>query len=137
LEGADLLEVCRFFCVAGQTDREAVQSAARIFRGTDGRGGAAFTKDMVYLQGFVRVHDFLRRAIDDDDFVRAHRLFAGRLTTGDVRRLAPAFDSGMVLPPARVPPWINSRATLAAFLVYDTFIREMHLGHSQEGSAAG
>ena len=85
LDGADVLEVSRAFVTHGQSEREAVQSAVRVFRGTDGRGGTAFTKDMVYLQGFVRVHDFLRRAVEADDWARVHRLFAGRLTPGDVR----------------------------------------------------
>lgn len=128
LEGADFVEVAGFFLESGQTEREAVQSAARVFRGTDAKGGVAFSKDAVYLQGFVRVHAFLRAAIEDDDFERAYRLFAGRLTTGDCRRLAPAFDAGVIAPPARVPPWMKNRATLGAFLVYDAFAREMHLG---------
>ncbi len=46
LDGADFVEVFRFFMGAGQSDEESAYSAARIFRGAHGAGsGNAFTKD--------------------------------------------------------------------------------------------
>src|SRR5690606_24059451 len=63
LEGADFLEVFRFFLENGQSEDESAHSAMRVFRGGDVRGRVVFTKDVVYLGGLFAVHTFLRKAI--------------------------------------------------------------------------
>ena len=57
LRGADFIEVFRFFLDAGQTETDSFASAQRVFRGAPLGGGAAFTKDTVYLHGLLsRAH---------------------------------------------------------------------------------
>ncbi len=63
LDGADFIQVFRFFLEEGQSEDESVRSAMRVFRGGDPRGRYVFTKDVVYVQGLVAVHTFLRKAI--------------------------------------------------------------------------
>ena len=63
IEGADFVEVFRFFLRAGQSEDESARSAARVFRGGDPHGGIAFTKDVVYLHGLIGVH----RIVEDFD----------------------------------------------------------------------
>ena len=57
-EGADFLEVYRYFCDAGQNPEESFASAQPVFRGVPPSGGRAFSKDTGYLLGLVSVHTF-------------------------------------------------------------------------------
>ena len=84
IEGADFVQVFRFFLERGQSEEESVRSAMRVYRGGDVRGRWAFTKDVVYLQGLVAVHMFLRKAIATDKPFLVERLFAGRMAMSDV-----------------------------------------------------
>ncbi len=129
LEGADFLDIYRFFLEQGQDEYESFQSTARIFRGGDPRGGGiVFTKDVVYLQGLIRTHTFLRKAVQSNKFQYAEHLFAGRLTLGDVVALEPFFENGDIAPPHYEPPWLQSRSTLAAYLSYSVFANRINLG---------
>jgi len=127
LDGADFLEIFRFFLEAGQDEYESFQSAARIFRGGDPRGRIVFTKDVVYLQGLLRTHTFLRKAVQSNKFYYAEHLFAGRLTLGDVIALEPFFESGLIAPPYYEPPWLKKRSCLAAYLCYSVFANQIDL----------
>jgi uncharacterized protein (TIGR02421 family) len=127
LEGADFIELFKFFLDAGQTQIESVRSAQRIFRGGAVKGGVVFTKDAVYLAGLLEVHTFLRVAIRDNrpDLVR--HLFAGRLTIADALRLSPAFDTGWLRPPVYMPTWASDLRRLAALLAYSAFVGNIKL----------
>lgn len=129
LHGADFLEVFNFFLESGQSEQESFHSAARVFRGGDVRGGIAFTKDVVYLQGLISAHSFLSKAIQADKPELIHALFAGRLTLGDAVSLEPYFRSGLIVPPLYEPPWVKNRQCLAATLAFSIFTREIELDH--------
>ncbi len=128
MDGADFLQVFRYFLEAGQDEREGFQSTARIFRGGDPRGGIVFTKDIVYLQGLISVHTFLRKAVQSNKFQYAEHLFAGRLTLGDVIALEPFVENGFIAPAFYEPPWLENRSCLAAYLCYSVFANKIHLG---------
>jgi uncharacterized protein (TIGR02421 family) len=141
LEGASFLDIFRYFLDAGQDEYESFQSAARIFRGGDTRGKVVFTKDVVYLQGLLRTHTFLRKAVQSNKFHYAEHLFAGRMTLGDIIALEPLFASGVIVPPAYEPPWLQQRSCLAAYLCYSVFANRIDLAsvklddfHDLEGS---
>lgn len=120
-DGADFVDVFRFFLTCGQTDFEAYASAYRVFRGGNPRGGVPFTKDVVYLQGLATVHAFLRDAVRNERFDDGLRIFSGRMRLGDVERLRPFFADGTIAAPRYRPPWVNERSTLVAFLLYAGF----------------
>jgi len=128
MQGADFIEVFRYFLEQGQTEDESARSAARVFRGGDVRGGIAFTKDTVYLHGLVSVHTFLRRAIADGRLELIPRLFAGRLALSDVLELGPAFEDGTVVPGRFVPAWARDARRLAASLSFSVVINAIDLG---------
>lgn len=128
LDGADFIEVFRFFLEAGQSLHESFQSARRIFRGGDPRGGVVFTKDVVYVKGLVFTHTFLRKAIESRKFEYPQWLFAGRLTWGDVVDLEPFFQSDLIATPRLVPAWVANRPCLAAYLTYSVFANRIRLG---------
>jgi len=127
LNGADFIETFKFFLDAGQSERESFQSSARIFRGGDVKGRNVFTKDGVYLRGLVSVHAFLRKAIQGRKIDYPQRLFAGRMTIGDVVRLDGAFDDGWITPGKYLAPWVANREGLATYLCYNAFSNRLRL----------
>ena len=128
LEGADFIEVFKFFLEQGQSEEESARSAMRIFRGGDPHGGIVFTKDVVYLCGLVAVHTFLRKAIADDRPELVGWLFAGRVALGDVVRLEEAFLNGEVAAPRYLPDWAKNMHTLAAYLAFSLVANRVNLG---------
>lgn len=127
VDGANFIDVFKFFQSYGQDDEESCQSAARIFRGGDPRGGSIFTKDVVYLHGLMFLHTFLRKVIQRKKFHYAPLLFVGRLTLGDVISLEPLIDSGLIAPPKYLPDWVANSSCLAAYLCYSIFSNRINL----------
>ena len=127
LDGADFIEVFKFFVNAGQPEIESVRSAQRIFRGGATKGGIVFTKDAVYLQGLLEMHTFFRVAIRDNRPELVPNLFAGRLTMGDAIRLAPLFQTGWLNPPTYMPAWATDLRRLAALMAYSAFMTHIKL----------
>jgi uncharacterized protein (TIGR02421 family) len=127
VEGADFVEVFRYFLRAGQSEDESARSAARVFRGGNPHGRIAFTKDVVYLHGLIGVHTFLRRAIFDSRIELIPRLFAGRLTLGDVLRLDVAFEEGDLLPGRYITHWAADARRLAAHLSFSLILNRIKL----------
>lgn len=118
IEGADFVEVFRFFVERGQSEQESARSTMRVFRGGDVRGRYVFTKDVVYLQGLVAVHTFLRKAIAEHRPFLIERLFAGRVALSDVFLLEELFADGTIAPPLYVPAWARNLPALAAYLAF-------------------
>jgi hypothetical protein len=127
LDGADFIDLFKFFLDAGQSEEESVKSAQRIFRGGAVKGGIVFTKDAVYLQGLIEVHTFLRVAIRDNKPDMVRNLFAGRLTMADAVRMDPMFQSGWLIPPTYIPLWAADLRRLAAMMAYSAFITNIKL----------
>src|SRR5690606_34041065 len=127
LEGADFIEVFRYFLDSGQSPEEGFASAQRVFRGVPTTGGAAFTKDAVYLRGLVGVHTFFRWAMRQRQLRLCRWLFAGKMTLVDVQRFAPLFESGVLLPPRWMPRWIARANGLAGMLAFSLFANQIRL----------
>jgi uncharacterized protein (TIGR02421 family) len=127
IDGADFVEVFRFFLRAGQGEEESARSAMRVFRGGDVKGGVAFTKDVVYLHGLIAVHTFLRLAIYEKRVELIPRLFAGRVTLSDILALEPAFDADDLLPGRYVAPWASDPRRLAATLCFSLVVSRIDL----------
>ena len=127
LEGADFIDLFKFFLDAGQSEIESVRSAQRIFRGGAVKDKVVFTKDAVYLQGLFEVHTFMRIAIRDNRPDIMRNLFAGRLTIADAIRLQPYFASGWLLPPTYMPSWASDLRRLAAMMAYSAFVSNINL----------
>ncbi len=127
LDGADFIDLFKFFLDAGQSESESVKSAQRIFRGGAVQGGVVFTKDAVYLQGLFEVHTFLRMAIRDDKPQLVRNMFAGRLTMADALRMDEFFENGWLVPPTYIPTWASDLRRLAAMIAFSTFITNINL----------
>jgi len=127
LDGADFIDLFKFFLEAGQNEVESVKSAQRVFRGGAVKGGVVFTKDAVYLQGLLEVHSFLRIAIRDNHPQMVSNLFAGRLTLGDAVRMNELFESGWLNAPTYIPTWASDLKRLAAMMAFSGFVSNIKL----------
>jgi len=127
LGGADFLEVFRFFLDAGQTEADSFTSAMRVFRGAPVGGGAAFTKDTVYLHGLLGVHTFFRWALRHKRLKLCRLLFAGKMNLHDLFVLEPYFDSGYLAGPLYIPPWVARANGLAGMLAFSLFANKIRL----------
>ncbi|MBS0569568.1 MAG: DUF1704 domain-containing protein [Proteobacteria bacterium] len=127
LNGADFIEVFRFFLESGQTDVDSFASAARVFRGVPPTGGGAFTKDAVYLHGLLSVHTFFRWALKNKKLQWCRNLFAGKMALHDMIALAPWFESGVIAAPKFLPPWMQHVNGLAGTLAFSLFANRIRL----------
>ncbi len=127
LNGADFIEVFRFFLESGQPENESFNSAMRIFRGAPVTGGAAFTKDVVYLHGLMEVHTFFRWALKNQRMELCRYLFAGRMTIADAMALSPVFESGQLIGPKYLPLWMTRTNGLAGYLAFSIFANRISI----------
>jgi uncharacterized protein (TIGR02421 family) len=123
-DGADFLDLYRFFQGRGHDEETAFDNARRVCRGGLVEGGAPFTKDVCYLDGLLRVTNFLRIALvkGQTEFVRL--LFAGKLAVDDVPLFGRLLREGLVSEPQFVPAWAQDLAYLTAFMAYAAFLGE-------------
>lgn len=131
LNGADFVEVYKYFRQCGQGAADSFHSAQRVFRGVPLTGGAAFAKDNVYLSGLLTVHTFFRWAFKQQRMDLLRHLFAGKLALHDVIALQPHFEAGTLLPPRWLPPWMQHVHGLAGKLAFSLFINGIHMGKVQ------
>jgi uncharacterized protein (TIGR02421 family) len=131
LKGADFIDVFKYFLGAGQSDTDSFTSTQRVFRGVPLTGGAAFTKDTVYLHGLLSVHTFFRWALKNSRLKLIRYLFAGKLTLHDVIALEPYFDSGWLKAPLYIPHWISRANGLAGMLAFSLFANKIRLDRVQ------
>ena len=127
LNGADFIQVFRFFLDSGQSETESFASAQRVFRGCPTSGGAAFTKDAVYLHGMLSVHTFFRWTIRHRRPRLAHLLFAGKMALHDVFTLEPLFEQGVIAEPLYLPPWAQRANGLAGVLAFSLFANRIRI----------
>lgn len=128
LSGADFIDVFRHFLDAGQTESDSFSSTQRVFRGVPVRGGAAFTKDNVYLHGLLTVHTFFRWTLKHRRLNLSRALFAGKMALHDVIALEPYFESGYIAQPLYLPPWVQRANGLAGMLAFSLFANHIRIG---------
>lgn len=131
LNGADFVEVYKYFCACGQSVADSFHSAQRVFRGVPLTGGAAFAKDNVYLSGLLTVHTFFRWAFKQQRMDLLRHLFAGKLALHDVISLQPYFADGTLVSPRWLPPWMQHVHGLAGKLAFSLFVNGIHMEEVQ------
>jgi uncharacterized protein (TIGR02421 family) len=137
IDGADFLDVYRWFLERTGGERDvAFDDARRVFRGGVLRGRAPFTKDVVYLDGLVRVHNFLRAAVAAGRADCIRLLFVGKLDLDDVPALCHLAAAGTVTPARFLPPWAADLRGLVAYLAYSGFLHQLDLAPIRAHHAA-
>lgn len=128
IDGADFLEVYRFFLDRTGDPDQSFESARRVFRGGVITGGAPFCKDLVYLFGLLQVHNFIRASFAAGRADCLSLLFCGKLDLFDIPALCELYAMGLCQPPRFVPPWISDPRYLLAVLTFNVFTSHINLG---------
>lgn len=127
IDGADFLDVYRYYLEqTGQPD-QSFESARRVFRGGPITGGAPFTKDVVYLTGLLSVNYFIRACFAAGRADAIQLLFCGKLDLFAIPALCELFEMGLCRPPRFLPPWISDPRYLLATLTFSGFANRQDL----------
>lgn len=127
IQGADFKDVFDFFVARNDDPSQSYENTRRIFRGGVMTGGAPFTKDMVYLNGLLRVHNFMRTVVklNRADLIRV--LFAGKMDIEDVPALAQLASHDRLNSPLFMPPWAKDLRFLVSYMAYSAFLNQVKL----------
>jgi uncharacterized protein (TIGR02421 family) len=127
IDGADFIELFRWFTDRSPNPEQAFESTRRIFRGGPITGGAPFTKDCVYLSGFLAVSTFIRAAFVEERLDCVGTLFAGKLDLFDIPALVELRRLGLCRSPVHHPPWVLDPGWALTWLTYSTFVSAIDL----------
>jgi uncharacterized protein (TIGR02421 family) len=127
IDGADFLEVYRFFLDRTGHERQAYENSRRVFRGGVLSGGAPFTKDGVYLEGLIRVLNFLKAIATSGRADCFRLLFCGKLDIEEIPVLYKLEKMGLCKPAKYVPPWAQDARYLLSYLTCSTFFYKMDM----------
>jgi len=127
IEGADFKEIFDFYNARIENPDQAYENTRRVFRGGVVTGGAPFTKDMVYLNGLLRVHNFMRTVVKlgRADLIRI--LFCGKMDIEDVPALAQMASTGRMRAPQFMPPWAKDLRFLVSYMAYSGFLNQVKM----------
>jgi uncharacterized protein (TIGR02421 family) len=124
--GANFLEVFRFFCDKGVDERKSYAYTARVFRGSAPEMGP-FTKDLAYTKGFILIYNYIRLAIQRGLLARIPLLFLGKTTLEDLHVLEGLIEEGIVVAPKYIPPQFRDLTALSAWMCYSLFLNQLNL----------
>jgi len=135
VDGADFIELYRWFLDRTPNPEQAFESTRRIFRGAPMTGGAPFTKDCSYLSGYLSVTTFIRAAFTAGRADTLALLFSGKLDLFAIPALAELRSRGLVKPPRYLPPWASDPGWVLAHLTLSSFLATIDLGAVSEAMA--
>lgn len=128
-DGADFIDVYRYYNDRISDKHNAYESTRRVFRGGVMTGGAPFTKDMVYLDGLLRVHNFLRVVVSSGKSELLPLLFSGKMELKDIDVMIKLKERGLIDAPKYLPPWMKDIRFLLTYLAYSSFLNSVKLTH--------
>ncbi|WP_299877566.1 flavohemoglobin expression-modulating QEGLA motif protein [uncultured Cocleimonas sp.] len=127
IDGADFIEVFRFFENRLDNEEQAYENARRVFRGGVITGGAPFTKDIVYLDGLLRMHSFLRAIVDTKRVDCFPLIFCGKLDLEDITVLGQLVKEGLCKKPKYLPPWASDKRFLLSYLAFSSLLNHIDM----------
>ncbi|WP_158969209.1 flavohemoglobin expression-modulating QEGLA motif protein [Paraglaciecola sp. L3A3] len=127
IEGADFLQVYQYFLERIGNESQAYENSRRVFRGGVLTGGAPFTKDGVYLEGLIRIHNFLKAIVTNGRADCLRLLFCGKLDLEDIPVLYKLEKMGLCQLPKYLPPWAKDARYLLAYLTCSEFLGKMDM----------
>lgn len=130
-QGANFLDIYRYFIDCGLSEEDSYNNAIRVFRGSIPEGGP-FTKDLSYAKGFLLVYNFMRFAISQHRTDAIPLLFAGKLVLDDLPLLAELRERELLSPPVYLPPPFRDLAALSAWMSFSLFLNKFNLDEIQK-----
>ena len=122
--GADFLDVFRFYLDNGYDEQASYAYTVRAFRGSTPKN-KPFTKDLSYSKGFVEVFNYIRLAIDHGHVQHLPYLFVGKTSLEDMRIIVDLAEQGYVEKPRFLPAPFKDLAPLCAWAAYSLFINNL------------
>lgn len=132
IDGADFLDVYRYFLERTGQPEQAFENSRRVFRGGVITGGAPFTKDVVYLYGLLSVGNAIRGMFSAGRADCLQLLFCGKLDLFDIPALGELTVMGLCKLPVYLPPWVKDPRYLLALFTYSNFMSQLDLGLTTE-----
>ena len=127
LDGADFVEVFKYFMEQGQSEEESFRSTVRVFRGGFPDQAIIFTKDSIYLDGLIKVHTFFRWAMRGHHIDLLEALFCGRVALEDIAIVAHLIEQKQIAKPKFLPPWFKKIHRLGGILAFSLLANEINL----------
>ena len=124
-DGADFIEVFRFFLDKSADVDESWTLASRVFRGSL-PDGLPFTKDLTYIKGFVLIYNFIRLAVSKGKPQRLPLLFVGKTMIDDMKTIADLVEEGVITPPQYLPPQFADLMGLSAWFSFSRFMAALN-----------
>lgn len=131
-EGADFIDLYNFYLENNFGEPESFDAAARCIRGGLMEGGAPFTKDVAYLDGLVRINNFIRVALKKGRPELVRFLFTGKLIAENVPILYELSQKGIVKPPQYLPGWIKDMRYLVTLFNFSAFMDLINLSEVED-----
>lgn len=129
-QGADFLDIYRYFMDCGLTPEDSYNQTVRIFRGSTPTGGP-FTKDLSYAKGFVLIYNYIRFAISQRRVDSIPLLFTGKLVLDDLPLLGELKERGLLTNPVYLPPPFQDLAALSAWMSFSLYLNQFDLNEIQ------
>ena len=89
-------------------------------------GGAPFTKDIVYLDGLVRVHNFFRSAVANGREDILELIFSGKIDLDDIPVLIQMQKEGLIKKPNYIPYWLRNMDYLVCYFAFSVFMDDIN-----------
>ncbi len=133
-EGADFMDIFKFFKEKGLDDEDSYTFTSRVFRGST-YNGMPFTKDLTYLKGFVLTYNFMRLAVIKGMPDRIPLLFCGKTMIEDMKVLVDLVEEGTVIAPHFLPPQFKDLMGLASWLSFSRFMTSLNFRQLEQDYA--
>lgn len=124
-EGADFMDIFRYYRKKGIPERQSFERAHRLFRGTLGKSGAVFTKDLSYERGFIGVYNFLSVAASLGVPYLIPFIFAGKLIITDLPIIHDLYKEKILSYPKYIPPVMQDNKGLMCLMAYNKFLNKL------------
>ena len=131
MQGADFLDIYRYFIECGMKEDDSYNQTVRVFRGSTPTGGP-FTKDLSYAKGFVLIYNFICFAISQNRVDTIPLLFTGKLALDDLPLLIELKEQGLITAPVYLPPQFRDLAALSAWMSFSLFLNKFDLNEIQK-----
>lgn len=130
-QGANFIDIYRYFLECGLTEDDGYNHTVRLFRGSTPDGGA-FTKDLSYAKGFLLIYNFIRFAISQRRVNTIPLLFVGKLILDDLPLLAELREQNLLVAPTYLPLPFQDLAALSSWMSFSLFLNKFDLNEIQK-----
>ncbi|MFN3234575.1 MAG: flavohemoglobin expression-modulating QEGLA motif protein [Gammaproteobacteria bacterium] len=126
-DGADFMEIFRFFKGKGYDDNDAYNYSVRVFRGSLPSGIGPFTKDLSYARGFVLLYNYIRLAVRENVIRRVPLFFVGKTLVDEMHILNDVYEQGYLMRPKYLPQQFKDLAALSSWMSLSLYLNKFDL----------